>query len=594
MNARTSQRHADPGERVTWKTVVVPPVGLALAVGTLLGLTGLRTSGFALSLTQRQVFPILLSLAAIYVVLTAIVLLLTLRPRRRSGNGRATERAVIRTLLSVTLWTALVLTFLPLKGSEAFVRADTLTTLQLNVIGLAVVLVVGLLIACLLTWALSALMSLLRRSLPGIALPVLGVVLALLAVAVLAVGVRGRTGDGPGGGVARGGAAQRVAIIGVDGCDWEKLGPLVEAGRLPNFQRLMERGAYGPLMSEPPLISPRIWTTIATGKTAEKHGISDFVNEAGVPVNATMRSASTVWEIVSGFGLPVGVTGWYVTWPVEEVNGFILSDRLHSLLRGPVQMLQSAGGRPTNERLESFGKFTFDAGYKHYDHEELRYQQNRIVDEPLRWGYLRDAIYSRMSTTLTPSYRPALSAVYLRGVDFVQHFFWQYSDPVSFGGVPDADIESYGEVIDNYYVYTDRLLGRLMESLGDDINVMIVSDHGFKARLDPDPRRPQLTGTHDIAGVFIAAGPAVDPVGRIEGATIFDVTPTALVLLGLPVADDMDGRALTEIISADHLDAHPTSSVPSYEPADGREAGEVGSTMDDSIREQLKSLGYIE
>jgi len=579
---------------VTWKTLVLPSIGLALAVGALLGLTGLRTSGFSLSLTQRQVIPILLSLAALYVILSAVVLLLTLRPRRRSGDGGATERAVLRTLLSVTLWGALVLTFLPLKGSEAFVRANTLTTLQLNAIGLAVVLVVGLLIACLLTWALSALTSLLRRSLPGLALPVMGAVLALVAVIVLAAGVRSRAGEGAAGIAARGAATQRVAIIGVDGCEWDKLGPLVESGRLPNFQRLMERGAYGPLRSEPPLVSPRIWTTIATGKTAEKHGIHGFVDEAGVPVNATMRSASAVWDIVSGFGLPVGVVGWYVTWPVEEVNGFILSDRLHSLLRGPVQMLQSAGGRPTNERLESFGKFTFDAGYKRYAHEELRYQQNRIVDEPLRWGYLRDAIYSRMATALTPSYRPALSAVYLRGVDFVQHFFWQYSDPEPFGGVPAEDIERYGEVIDNYYVYTDRLLGRLMESFGGDVNVIIVSDHGFKARLDPDPRRPQLTGTHDIAGVFIAAGPAVRAAGRMENATIFDITPTALVLMGLPVAEDMDGRVLTEIIAEDHLDAYPPSSVPSYEPAVGRERGEVGSTMDDSIREQLKSLGYIE
>ena len=67
------------------------------------------------------------------------------------------------------------------------------------------------------------------------------------------------------------------------------------------------------------------------------------------------------------------------------------------------------------------------------------------------------------------------------------------------------------------------------------------------------------------------------------------------VAAGWPVSIfDMDGRALAEIIEQNHLATHPLSFIPSYEPAVGKERGLVGSTMDDSIREQLKSLGYIE
>ena len=595
QNSHGREKPGGLSKGAMWRTLVLSSVGFALAAGAPLGVTGLSTSGFTLSLAPRQVLPMLVAFAVAYATIGGLVLLLTTRSRRRSEAPYASERPVFTALLAVTLWVVLVLTFLPLKGSEAFVRADTLTTLQLNVIGLAVVLVVGLVTGCLLACALSRVLSFLRRRVPGRGVAVLGAVCAVVALAALVVGVQSRTGGAAVGAASSAtGPVPRVAIIGVDGCDWQKLGPLVEAGRLPNFQRMMERGSYGTLWSEPPLISPRIWTTIATGKSADKHGIRDFVNEAGVPVNATMRSAAPVWDIVSSFGLPVGVVGWYVTWPVDEVNGFLLSDRLHSLMRGPVQVLQSVGGRPTNERLESFGAFTFDAGYKRYPSDELRHQQNRIVDEPLRWGYLRDAIYSRMSTTLTPSYRPTLSAVYLRGVDFVQHFFWKYADPEPFGDVPDEDIAAYGGVIDNYYVYTDKLLGRLLDALGDDVNIMVVSDHGFKARLDPDPGRPQLTGTHDVAGVFIAFGPAFSAAGRFGDATIFDITPTALAVMGLPVGEDMDGRVLTEIIEEQHLAARPVSFIPSYEPAVGKERGEVGSTMDDSIREQLRSLGYIE
>ncbi len=64
--------------------------------------------------------------------------------------------------------------------------------------------------------------------------------------------------------------------------------------------------------------------------------------------------------------------------------------------------------------------------------------------------------------------------------------------------------------------------------------------------------------------------------------------------MGLPVAEDMDGRVLDEVIRGDHLERHPVSTIPSYEPMVGRDRAEIGSAMDDSIREQLRSLGYIE
>lgn len=594
MPGREPKEQTDTAGGRVWRTLLATAVGFGLFVGALLGVVGLRTSGFTLTLLPAQIPEILAVLIACYLAIGAAALLLSLRARRRERTPRSLEQPLFHLMATLTLWIAFTLMFLPLKGSEAFVRADTLTTLQLNVLGLAAVLIAGWLLGWLAARVLCVATSAARRRMSARTRLTLGAACAAVALAALGVGTAARVHAGasltppPG-------PVPRVAVVGVDGCDWEKLAPLVEAGRLPNFRRLMDAGVYGPLESLPPLVSPRIWTSIATGKTPDKHGIRDFVNEAGVPVNATMRTASTVWEIVSGFGQPVGVVGWYVTWPVDAVNGFLVSDRLHSLLRGPVQMFQSLTGRPTNERLESFGAFTFDPGYKRYPKDELRYQQNRIVDEPLRWGYLRDAIYTRVARALLPIYRPAFAAVYLRGVDFVQHFFWQYSDPEPFGGLPESDIIAYGGVIDSYYVYTDALLGRLMKALGDDVNIILVSDHGFKARVDnPDPKRPQLTGTHDLYGVFIASGPAFRTAGRFEGATILDITPTALAVMGLPIAEDMDGRALTEIITPEHLAARPLTSVPSYEPAVPRERGEVGSTMDESIREQLRSLGYIE
>lgn len=578
-------------------SVVWASAALALSVGVWVGLRGVATSAFSLALGARQTLGLLGLLFVGYLALGAIVSLPILL-RGREDASRAAVRRVLRFCGSLTLWFFAGITFLPLKGSEMSIKAAGLTTLQLNAIGLAVVLVGGALIA----WAVAALtlraVSMLEPRIRARGLRVLGAALAAAAVLVLVVGATMRAG-----GLVRlrlpenlqGGDIPRVVIVGVDGCDWEVLGPLVEEGRLPTFARLMREGCYGPLRSLEPLVSPVIWTTLSTGKTADKHGIPDFINAQGVPVNSTMVTATPVWDIASAYGLSVGVVGWYVTWPANRVNGYLVSDRVHSLLRGPTQALQSLSGRSTNERLAEFGQFTFDPGYKRLDHGEQLYRENRIVDEPLRWGYLRDRIYGDIMVATARISRPTMGAVYYRGVDFVQHFFWRYADAAAFGDVTQDERDRFGDVIANYYAYQDGLLAQLLDALGDDANIILVSDHGFRAKRRRKPDMPELTGEHDIIGVFIAAGPAFRAGGRVEGATILDMAPTALAVLGLPVAEDMDGRPLTGIIRDEHLARFPLATVPSYEGLLPQRAAPTGSgSMDESIKEQLKSLGYIE
>src|SRR4030095_11598236 len=80
-----------------------------------------------------------------------------------------------------------------------------------------------------------------------------------------------------------------------------------------------------------PMLSPIVWTTIATGKTPLEHGISHFVavNEktgAELPVTSQMRRVKALWNILSGAGREVAVVGWWATWPAESVRGAVVSD----------------------------------------------------------------------------------------------------------------------------------------------------------------------------------------------------------------------------------------------------------------------------
>jgi predicted AlkP superfamily phosphohydrolase/phosphomutase len=52
---------------------------------------------------------------------------------------------------------------------------------------------------------------------------------------------------------------------------------LLSEGQLPDFARIRREGAYGRLESSDPMLSPILWTTIATGKSPAEHRITHFV-----------------------------------------------------------------------------------------------------------------------------------------------------------------------------------------------------------------------------------------------------------------------------------------------------------------------------
>ena len=59
-----------------------------------------------------------------------------------------------------------------------------------------------------------------------------------------------------------------------------------------------------------------------------------------------------------------------------------------------------------------------------------------------------------------------------------------------------------------------------------------------------------MSGTHADApdGLLLAVGDGIRAGAMLHGASVLDVAPTILYLMGLPVARDMEGRVLTEML----------------------------------------------
>jgi hypothetical protein len=121
--------------------------------------------------------------------------------------------------------------------------------------------------------------------------------------------------------------------VGWDGADWLMIRPLLAQGKLPNVAKLIRGGVSGELRSQEPLLSPLIWTSIATGKTVAEHGIADFLvtdPESGkmVPISSAARRVHALWTLLPAFDKSSDTVAWWATWPAEPVHGTMVTDRV--------------------------------------------------------------------------------------------------------------------------------------------------------------------------------------------------------------------------------------------------------------------------
>ncbi|MFN2185295.1 MAG: alkaline phosphatase family protein, partial [Anaerolineae bacterium] len=85
----------------------------------------------------------------------------------------------------------------------------------------------------------------------------------------------------------------KVLVIGLDGVTLDLLGPWIEAGELPNLQKLIQEGASGKLRSTLPPISSSSWSSFATGVNPGKHGLVDFVYPGADSYKVSMINATS-------------------------------------------------------------------------------------------------------------------------------------------------------------------------------------------------------------------------------------------------------------------------------------------------------------
>ena len=410
------------------------------------------------------------------------------------------------------------------------------------------------------------------------------------------------------------GSASRLLIVGWDAADWILADRLLAAGRMPNLRRLIDAGARADLGTLEPKLSPLLWSSIATGKAADKHGILNFVEPkpdgSGLQVSSsTTRKTKALWNILSQRGLCVNVVGWYASHPAEPIAGRVVSNLLQE-------------GEPASEGAE----WPLPDGVVHPAELAERVAAARVRARAFPREALRELLpkvdeigagEARVQTlaklmayaaSIEGAARVLLeeggawdaTMVFFDAIDTVGHHFMQYVAP-RMAHVSEREQRLFGGVMDAVYAWHDAALGRLLESAGPGATVILLSDHGFHSDhlrpnlsdLPPERRMELESSWHRPQGVLVMSGPGVRRGAEIASPGILDVAPTALALLGLPAGEDFDGRALSEAIECE---------VPARIPSWDAVAGDAGLhpaelRLDpfeaaDAVK-QLVDLGYM-
>jgi hypothetical protein len=404
----------------------------------------------------------------------------------------------------------------------------------------------------------------------------------------------------------------------------------------------MEQGTCGSLVTLSPTSSPIIWTSVATGKTMDKHGITGFIyrtpdrpDEVNLFTNSD-RKTKAVWNILTDYGRTASVIGWWMTFPVEPVSGLMVAQTNtvdqaetaygQNIWKGSLRKGVPGQVYPPERQAEMIGVLEQCDGelasLTRQIFGALGNPQSPLLQrlwENCLWAFRADATYLRIAKRLAAGpERPELLAVYMGGTDVVGHRFWRYRYPNLYEHPPTSDeIEEYGHIIEDYYVYCDRSLGELLEVYGEEVTVIVCSDHGMFAinrdrRFDNDDVPAHVnSGGHPLAppGVIIMAGPRIrrsdlpGPVASVSPrdmpllCSIYDVAPTILALMDIPVGEDMDGRPVRTAIEPSWIRRHPIRTVATHDTDDwlaarphvDRESPDKRMRLD-----QLRSLGYID
>ncbi len=247
---------------------------------------------------------------------------------------------------------------------------------------------------------------------------------------------------------------QKMIMIGLDGCDFQILKPMIANGNLPFFQEILRGGSHGILKSTQPINTVPSWASIFTGVNPGKHGLIDFVfREKGefIVASGRHRMVDTIWELLSKYNIRQIVVNDPISYPPSKINGIFLTGFLTP--PGSTNFIYPAEIR--DEVDKACGGYRTDLPFG--------FEETIAHDRSKGFELINDLARIDFETAkhLARNHEWDLLSLTFTSTDRLQHFY--------------LDDE---ERMKNHYQMLDGMMREICE-LDSEANVMIMSDHGF-------------------------------------------------------------------------------------------------------------------
>jgi predicted AlkP superfamily phosphohydrolase/phosphomutase len=118
-------------------------------------------------------------------------------------------------------------------------------------------------------------------------------------------------------------------------------------------------------------------------------------------------------------------------------------------------------------------------------------------------------------------------------------------------------------------------------------------EYEFGSHLIIEPVKRGISGTHRLNGILMLYGQPIKSSTILENATLYDLAPTILHLMGEPVLKDMDGSVLRDALLSPLDDPSSIQYVDQAHDQDFQEGEGLTDEEKSIIADRLRDLGYV-
>jgi predicted AlkP superfamily phosphohydrolase/phosphomutase len=252
---------------------------------------------------------------------------------------------------------------------------------------------------------------------------------------------------------------EKVLVIGLDGVPYRIINTFIKMDVMPFMGKLRQQGTMREMLSTIPPVSSVAWTTFSTGVNPGKHGIYGFMErkpdsyEIYFP-NSTHVKSPTLWDILSHHKRKTVAINIPQTFPAQPLNGVLVS--------GFVSLDLERGVYPAAayQKLKEMD-YRIDVNYREAAEKkdefftDLFYTLDKRLEAILH--FLKKEEWDLFIATFT-------------GTDRLHHYFWhELMDESS----------PYHKKCMEYYRKLDKIIKKIVSSIGKEVNLIILADHGF-------------------------------------------------------------------------------------------------------------------